>query len=76
MPEPDYKALLFQLCASLTLCDHMGDVAEDIFDVLKMAGLEKAEEETGTEDWMDLVLKTLPPGTTTIYGTTLRDDDD
>lgn len=37
------KALLLSFVSSLTLSDHMGDVAEDIGEVLKRAGIEDFE---------------------------------
>ncbi len=69
--EPDYKSILFSLCASLTLCDHMGDVCEDVFEALKKAGI-KTKDANDLED----VYKLLPEGTRTLYGTIIGDDDD
>ncbi len=31
----DYRKILLELIASLTLCDHMGDVSNEIVEVLK-----------------------------------------
>lgn len=38
LSPPDYRKVLLQLVASLTLCDTMGDVAEDIENALKAIG--------------------------------------
>ena len=39
MPETVSTELVLQLVASLQLCDHMGDVADDVDKFLKMAGI-------------------------------------
>ena len=36
----DYKEILLQLMVSLTCCEHMGDVSNDMLRVLKSIGLE------------------------------------
>ena len=64
----DYRELLLQFIASLTLCDHMGDVAGDIEKVLKEMGL--------TFEWDDLDdlrTKLGEMGVTTLYGTKILD---
>ena len=46
MPEekvPDYKAILFSLCAGIFLCDHMGDVSENVYKALELAGIDISE---------------------------------
>lgn len=66
----DYKNLLLQFIASLTLCDHMGDVADDIIVVLK-----KMEIAIEWDDIDDLGKALGEMGVTTLYGTTLGEDD-
>ncbi len=70
MASIDYKGLLLQFIASLTLCDHMGDVADDVSKILKTIGL-KIE----WEDWHDLGNKLAKMGVTTLYGTLLREEE-
>jgi hypothetical protein len=58
--------LLLKFIASLSLADHMGDVAGDIDIVLERIGI-KIE----WEDWSDLRNELGRMGVTTLYGTTL-----
>lgn len=67
----DYKYLLIKFVASLTLCEHMGDVADDIETVLDLLGLELE-----WEDLDELREKLHKMGVTTLYGTALIDDED
>jgi hypothetical protein len=60
------RQLLLQLIASLTLCDHQGDVADVINSALKKVGLE-LEWDT----WSDLRHKLHELGITTLHGTTI-----
>lgn len=70
----NYRELLLSFIGSLTLAEHMGDVAEDVQEVLNRLGI--------TDDWEDLselgdILGRM--GVKTIYGTGLiseEDDDD
>lgn len=60
------KKLLLQFIASLTLCDHMGDVMNDIQEVLNRISL--------TEEWNDFSeLREILASRdiTTLYGTEL-----
>lgn len=66
-----YRNLILQFIASLTLCDHMGDVADDIARVLKEAGLK-----LDYDDLTDLGHKLGKLGITTLYGTQLNDEED
>lgn len=73
-PEPDYRAILINLCCSAGLADHMGDMAEDIWRALKQAGIEPPEGvdslgQLGT--WLGLT-----HGGTTVWGTSVTDDGD
>ena len=43
--EPDYKTILFNLIANLTLAEHMGDASNYADDALKAAGLDTSEIE-------------------------------
>jgi hypothetical protein len=65
------RELLLSFIASLTLADHMGDVADDVNCVLKRLGMEIEWDE-----WADLGDEMAKLGVKTLYGTSLRDDDD
>lgn len=72
MPRPpDHEAILKGLIASLTLCDHMGDVSNDVADALERMGLWIA-----WDDWPDLQKALGKLGWRTLNGTSLNDDDD
>jgi fibrillarin-like rRNA methylase len=71
MTDPDYRLLLLQFIGSLTLADHMGDVSNDVSDVLERMGVEIEWDE-----WEDLRSKLGAMGITTLHGTSLKDDDD
>lgn len=76
MSAPNYEEILLQLCASLTLGDHMGDVGDDVVEALKRAGVPMLEDED-SEGWTDDVAKTLHArGITTLYGTPVGGEDD
>lgn len=45
--EPDYRQLIINFCAGLTLSDHMGDVADDVVRLLDLAHIE-------VDEWSDL----------------------
>lgn len=65
------REILLQLIGSLTLCDHMGDVSNDVETALKRIDLdiEWADlDELGTE--------LGKRGVTTLYGTPLASDVD
>ena len=74
----DYEALLLQLLGSLTLCDHMGDVADDVLAVMGRLGIEDAYDDE-YDDWKRSIGRTLHDlGVTTLYDSELwcADDDD
>jgi hypothetical protein len=73
MPETvdEYRALLLSFIASLTLCDHMGDVAGDVQDVLKRIDL-KIE----WDEMYELGRALGKMGVKTLYNTELGSDDD
>ena len=60
------KQLLINFIASLTLCDHMGDVMDDARKVLKKLGV---EEEWHDEQELIEVLKNNFDGVQTVYET-------
>lgn len=64
------EKLFLQFLASLTLCDHMGDVANDIEQVLGIAGIDLGE----WGDLNELHDRLAERGITTLYDTTLNVD--
>lgn len=54
--EINYKEILLSLIKSLCLCDHMGDVADEIETILELYNIEIQEEE---DDWASDVINTL-----------------
>lgn len=71
MAEPDYRTILLSLIGSLTLCDHMGDVSNDVQEALDQIGL-KIE----WDEWHELGAALGKMGVTTLLGTPLSDADD
>ena len=76
------RDLLLSLLGSLTLCDHMGDVADDVFAVMKRLKITDSYEDE-YDDWKRSVGRTLHDlGVTTLYGSPLycpeddEEDDD
>ena len=65
----DYKALLLQFIGSLTLCDHMGDVSNDVQTVLKRMNMPLE-----FDDWDDLGEALSKIDVTTLMGTKLKED--
>lgn len=73
MSQPNYKAILFQLVASLTLCDHMGDVVDAMVEAMRKAGNPIPDFEAESE-WMGAVGKWLhEQDVTTLWGTSLEE---
>ena len=72
MGEPYYKLLLLQLIGSLTLCDHMGDVSDDVSEVLKRLGIKVGD----WNDWCELGHQLGNQGMTTLYGTEVGHKDE
>ena len=69
-----YETTIYQFIASLTFCDHLGDVCNEIDTMLGRIG-----SDIRSEDWCDLwELSGLlgKRGITTLYGTSLGDDDE
>lgn len=71
--EPDYRKLLLSLIGSLGLCDHMGDVADDVWEVLKEIGIEIPEEVSDLNDLGHWLGKNH--GVQTVWGSALWDED-
>lgn len=71
MTDLDHRTLLLQFIGSLTLCDHMGDVSDDVAKVLDIMGLDIEWDE-----WDDLGKALSEMGITTLYGTELWHEED
>ena len=69
---PDYKSILFALCASLSIQDTMGDVWEDTVEALKQAGLSAAKLDR-MDEFQD-ILRILPKPVMTLYGPVDEED--
>lgn len=65
----DYRELLLSFIGSLTLCDHLGDVAGDIDEVFKQAQI---DIKWGVLDDLGPALGRL--GVKTLYGSQLGED--
>jgi len=65
------RDLLLSFIASLTLCDHMGDVCDDVDEVLKRLG-----EQEDWDEWVDLQRNLAKKGVKTLWGTPLGGNDD
>ncbi len=66
----DYKGVLLSLIAGLGLCDHMGDVVNDVSQALKMIGLQNLE----WNELSDLRQVLGKQGVKSLWGTSLLDD--
>lgn len=71
MTADEYRELILSLIASLTLCDHMGDVADDVNETLKRLGVTIEWDE-----WHDLGRALGKMGVTTLYGTPIGEDEE
>jgi hypothetical protein len=71
--EPDYKALLLSLLASMTMCDHMGDVCGDVQSVMDKMGV-KCDVDLSDSREFRRVLHGL--GAKTLYGSEIWDEED
>lgn len=67
----ELRELLLSFVGSLTLCDHMGDVADDVNLVLERLGMQVSWGE-----WSDLGRQLAKQGVKTLYGTRLDGEDD
>jgi hypothetical protein len=66
----DYRGLLLALCASLTLADHIGDVSNEVHEVLKRLEM---PAEVLDADWEDVGLELGKLGIRTLWGTELTE---
>jgi hypothetical protein len=71
--------LLLRFVGSLTLADHLGDVADDVVRVLKELGrediIERANEYDRDDWWRNLASALGDVGVTTLYATSLVDEE-
>lgn len=67
-----WRSILLSFVASLTLCDHMGDVGNDVTDVLKLLDMDDIE----WEDWSDLSDEFGRRGIKTLNGTSFSSDEE
>lgn len=75
--KPDYRQILMNLATGFFLCDHAGDAAADILKAVKLAGFFTEEEWEDIDDLSDMGEKLARKyGSTTLYGTSVLDDDD
>jgi hypothetical protein len=65
------RELLLSFIASITLADHLGDVANEVNVVLKKLGLD-----VDWSEWSELGDALHEMGVTTLYGTSLASDDE
>jgi len=64
---PDHRTLILKFAASFTLADHIGDVADDLHELLKMIGVKdkwRGQAELGA------ILANM--GITTLYNTSIQ----
>ncbi len=71
--EPDYKAILFALCASLSIEDNMGDVWGDVVEALQQAGIPKSAFDD-VEEFSDII-GVLPKPVKSLWGNPLEEDE-
>lgn len=69
---PNYKQILINLIAGASLCDHMGDMASDLFEAARQAGFNVPDEVYDLDDLSEYLVKTQ--SAETLFGTSLRDD--
>ena len=67
MDDQECRDLILQFIASLALCDHMGDVADDVDVMLKRLGIEIEWHE-----WSELLDALDEMGIQTLHGTELH----
>lgn len=65
------REILLSLLASLSLCDHIGDVAADVFKALELLGMDVSEEVESLDDVGRWLYRTY--GVKTLYGTDFED---
>lgn len=79
MEQTDYKKILLNLIGSITLSDHMGDVADDVRYALEQIGMKEVVDEADSEKygwdewWPNLGTALGVRGVTTLHGTILSE---
>ena len=72
---PDYRKVLFDLVASLTLCDNMSDVCGDVQEAMDQVGIEcDVDLSEGSTGPFRKILHGL--GAKTLNGTEIWDEND
>ena len=69
--DDEWESLILKFIGSLCLADHLGDVGEDVQEVLKQIG-----HEPEWDDFSDLMKWLHKRGVTTLHGTTLGDEEE
>ena len=69
----DYRHLLLQFIGSLTLCQHMGDVSNGVYNVLQQLGMDDLDDDC-EDGYTKLRCCLHQRGITTLVGTSLVDD--
>jgi hypothetical protein len=72
----DYKNLLLQLIASLTLCENDGDISEDCYYALEKMGIEIEECEESYNSMSDIAYTLSKMNITTLYGSSLSGEEE
>lgn len=71
------REILLSFIGSLTLCDHMGDVSNDVDEVLKLVGEQELRDAAGEgDDFSELAKALHKRGVKTLYGTDLSSEDE
>lgn len=65
--EVDCRSLLLSFLHALTLCDHMGDVSNDMLKVFKELGMELPSSVLGEDDMIPLRRWLESQGVTDLY---------
>lgn len=68
------REILLNLIAGMGLADHMGDVAGDAWQALKLAGIVPPEDVSDLDELMAWLGR--EHGATTIWGTSVLDEDE
>lgn len=76
--KPGHRDLLLKLIASLTLCDHMGDVSSAVGSALERMGIAYGPKEDEEEDdWGVEVRRAMHKlGVTTLHGTDIGEEEE
>lgn len=66
------KQICLELIASLTIADHMGDVSNELYEALRQLGEVPPDD---LEELHELGSWLGSKGITTLYGTSMKDDE-